>query len=188
MIALAYKRSDHGEDPAEWRVEGEDERHNAATTAYHLLEKMAIIPGTKADGSTCVDDLLTWIREVRELCTKHDRVDIGDQKLGLLLSKAPREENGTWPCQAVCEVMEAIASEHLARGFKVGVYNARGAVWRGPGGDQERDLADIYRQWAKQIGFDYPFMGRILDEIADTYDREGEWHDTDEKVRRRLRH
>jgi hypothetical protein len=44
----------------------------------------------------------------------------------------------------VCEVMESVASEHIGRGFHVGVLNRRGAHVRRPGGDEERALAETY--------------------------------------------
>ena len=75
----------------------------------------------------------------------------------------------------------------LAKGFRIGVYNARGVQWRDEGGSQERGLAATYRRWAQQLAFDYPYVGSVLEGIATTYDKEGEWHDSDAKVRKRLR-
>jgi hypothetical protein len=69
----------------------------------------------------------------------------------------------------------------------MGVLNARGAVWRGEEGAQERELADKYRRWAQQLVFDYPYMSGVLESIARSYEREGEWHDSEERVRKRLR-
>jgi hypothetical protein len=46
----------------------------------------------------------------------------------------------------VCEVMESVASEHIGRGFHVGVLNRRGAHVRRPGGDEERALAETHPQ------------------------------------------
>jgi hypothetical protein len=38
--------------------------------------------------------------------------------------------------------------------------------WRGPGGDQERELAAKYRDWSKTISINSPFTSRLLEEIA----------------------
>lgn len=84
--------------------------------------------------------------------------------------------------------METIASKHIAIGFSVGVYNARGMHGRAEGGMQERELAAKYRGWAKQYAFNYPFVGSVLEGIAVDYDREGSWHDTEAKIRKRLRY
>ena len=37
--------------------------------------------------------------------------------IGQLLSKAPAEEDGSWPCLPVCEAMERIASQQIGSGF-----------------------------------------------------------------------
>ena len=38
---------------------------------------------------------------------------------------------------------------------------ARGVHWRGEGGDQERELAARYRNWAQKLGPEYPFVGSV---------------------------
>jgi len=84
--------------------------------------------------------------------------------------------------------MEAVASEHIAIGFRLGVINARGAHWRDEGGSQERELAAKYRNWAQQLAFDYPYVSRVIESIAVSYDREAEWHDSEANVRKRVGH
>lgn len=37
--------------------------------------------------------------------------------------------------------MEELKSESISIGARTSLYNARGAHWRGEGGDQERELA-----------------------------------------------
>ena len=68
----------------------------------------------------------------------------------------------------------------------VGLCNQRGAHFRGQGGAQERELAARYRGWSKQVAFSAPFISRLLERIAKSYDYDAEWHDTDANVRRRL--
>ena len=84
--------------------------------------------------------------------------------------------------------MESIASPEIGRGFSVGVHNSRGAHWRGEGGAQERELAAKYRGWSQKLAFEYPYVASVLEEIAASYDREAEWHDSEAKVSKRLRH
>jgi len=186
-VALAYKRNDDGQDPPEWRIDDPERRTIVALAAHRLLDQIKRIPGTDQDGKVNAEALLAWLTEARRLCAQHARAEIGDQIIGQLLSRAPAQENGVWPCLPVCEVMERIASQEMAKGFGVGVYNARGVQWRGEGGSQERELAATYRGWAQQLAFDYPYVGSVLESIATSYEREGEWHDSEAKVRRRLR-
>lgn len=37
------------------------------------------------------------------------------------------------------------------------------------------------------MSFEYPYVSSVLERIAASYDREAEWHDSDAKVRKRLR-
>jgi hypothetical protein len=58
----------------------------------------------------------------------------------------------------------------------------------GDGGDQERDLAAMYRNWARRLAFEYPYVASVVEGIAERYDREAEMWDSGDAVRRRLGH
>ena len=135
-VALTYKRSDEGEDPPELRIANPEQQVAVALTAHRLLDQIKMIPGTDENGTIDAAALTAWLAEVRRLCHEYARADIGDHCLGQLLAKAPEGENGIWPCEAVCEAMEAIASPEIARGFDIGVYNSRGVYSPGEGGEQ----------------------------------------------------
>lgn len=187
-MALAYKRSDEGEDPPEWRIDNPEQKAAVALAAHRLLDQIKTIPGTDENGRLDAAALTAWLTEVRRLCHEYARGKIGDHCLGQLLAKAPEGENGIWPCEAVCEAMEGIASAEIGRGFYIGVHNSRGAHWRGEGGSQERELAAKYRSWADRLHFDYPYVGGVLEDIAASYDREAGWQDSEAKVTKRLRY
>ena len=139
VLALAFKRNDDGQDPPEWQI-GASERHAELTSAaYRLLSRIGHIPGTESEGKINAEELLDWIAEVRRLCSEHGRGEVGDRRIGELLSKAPAEEDGGWPCLPVCEAMERIASQQISDGFNIGVFNGRGVHSRGidEGGEQE---------------------------------------------------
>ena len=187
-VALAYKRSDEGEDPPEWRIENPEQRTAVASAAHRLLNQIKKIPGTNENGIIDAAALVAWLTEVRRLCREYARVDTGDHCLGQLLAKAPPSENGIWPCEAVCEVMEEIGSSEIGRGFYIGVHNSRGTHWGGEGGEQERALAAKYRAWAERLHFDYPYVGRVLENIAVSYERDAARQDCETKIEKRLRH
>ena len=185
-VALAYKRSDKGEDPPEWRIENPEQRAAVASAAHRLLDQIKKIPGTDENGRIDAAALAAWLAEVRRLCREYARADIGDHCLGQLLARAPEGENGIWPCEAVCEAMEGIASPEIGEGFHIGVHNSRGVHWRGEGGAQERELAAKYRAWAERLHFDYPYVGGVLEGIAASYEREAGWQDSEAKIKKRL--
>ena len=192
VLALASKRNDDGQDPPEWRIEDHTRRSDLAFAAYDLLRRVKRIPGTGLDGEVDAEALLNWMTEVRRLCAEHGRIEIGDEMIGELLSKdePPAEGNGGWPCLPVCEAMERIASQRIGEGFNIGVFNGRGASSRGmdEGGTQERELAAKYRGWAKLRAFGYPYVSRVLESIAASYDRDAEREDAEVKIRKRLGH
>ena len=188
VLALAFKRQDHAQDPAGWRIEDPDRRDGLASAAYSLLHQMKLLPGTGTNGEIDTEVLFAWVTTVRQLCRHHARADIGDHYIGQILSQAPTDEDGIWPCRPVCEVMERIASSKIGAAFNSGVYNARGAHWRGEGGAQERELATKYRVRSKHLAFDYPHVSSVLENIAVGYDREAEWHDEQAKIDKRLQH
>ena len=81
--------------------------------------------------------------------------------------------------------MERVGSKNIASGFAVGTFNARGIVI-GEVGRQERELAEKYRSRARQRAPHYPFVGGILEGIADDYDRQAIREDADAQIEQRL--
>ena len=187
-LALVFKRSDDGEDPPEWRINNPEQRKAVAHAAYVLLDKIKRIPGTDDDGTIKASGLKAWLAEVRSLCSKYGRAEIGDHKIGEILAAAPVGDDGVWPCAAVREALEEIGSEDIAEGMRIGVYNSRGVHWRGEGGNQERELAEKYRNWSRQLAFEYPYVANLVAQIATQYDHEAAWEDSEAAVRRRLRY
>ena len=190
VLALLYKRSDDGHDPPEWRVDDSKRRFWLGTTAFRLLREIKRIPGTTDEGEIDAEVLKQWVVETRQLCVKHGRSVIGDQEIGQLLSNAPREEDGLWPCRPVCELLETSASRDINSGFEVGIYNARGVHSRSgdEGGKQERELSAKYQAWAERLRFDYPHVASILEGIAKGYDREAQREDSELQIGKRLAH
>ena len=187
-LATVFKRNDDGHDPPEWGIEDPERRSNLAFGVYRLFDQVARIPGADQDGKIHAETLLSWMTEVRRLSAEYGRTKVGDLQIGQLLSKAPADEDGGWPCLPVCEAMQRTASEQIGRGFNIGVHNSRGMHVREEGGDQERELAAKYRGWAKLRAFDYPYVSSVLESIAAGYDREAGWQDNRTKVEKRLEH
>ncbi len=154
---------------------------------FRLLRRL---PGTNIDATIDIQVLSSWTNQARRLCEQYGRATVGDSYIGQLLARAPSEEDGSWPCRSMCEVLESVASEEVARGFKIGVYNARGVVTRklNEGGNQERELSAKYRVWTQRLAFDYPYVANIMESIAEHYDEEAEREDFRARVVTRLEH
>lgn len=186
-LSIIFPRKDGGEDLPEWHVK-EENRSRVATAAYSLLEGIKRVPATGNDGRINEEELRAWMKEARSLCSKCGRIEKGDQRLGQLLSAPVIGEDGVWPCESVRKVLEELSSPDIAAGVRIGVLNSRGGHWRAEGGGQERDLAAKYRNWARKLTFEYPYVGDMVEQIAAMYDREAEMWDSESAVRRRLQH
>ena len=187
ILSYAFKRLDGGQDPKEWQIDDESRRKAQARAAHRLLQQISRIPGTEASGSINIDALLRWLTDTRRLCAKVGRADIGDLKIGELLSKAPPDDDGTWPCDAICKALDAVASSDVLDGFVIGKRNARGVFWRrGDGGDDEREIAKQYRSWAQRRRIDYPLASRAIDQIAQWYDSDAKREDAEATLAKRL--
>ena len=148
--------------------------------------KLRLLPGLMEDGSVDVETLSTWVNEARRMCRERGREDIGDQQIGQMLANAPVGEDGVWPCEPVCDLLDDLASRHIGIGFTIGKSNLRGVTTRGvfDGGGQEKSLADKYRQDVAKIGARWPFTAQLLRQLAASYevearreDQQADWSD-----------
>ncbi|MGA8596312.1 MAG: hypothetical protein WB676_16495 [Bryobacteraceae bacterium] len=185
-LALTYKRSDDGEDPPEWSLDTLENKEAVFLATYALLDRTKRIPGTADDGTVNAAELKAWLTEVRSLCLKYGRAKIGDQRIGQMLSAPLLSKDGIWPCEAVREVLEEIGSPDIAISMGIGVYNSRGVHARIKGGDQEREIANKYRNWSRQLAFDFPYVAKLVEQIAETYDSQAAWEDSQAALSRRF--
>jgi hypothetical protein len=163
-----------------------------ATNAYRLLEGWTLVPGisnaesgTKAFegdvvfGTGDVDEgvLRSWVGEARRLATECDRLDVCDSQIGRLLAYSPIDPDGSWPHQAVRNVIDATASERLERGIEIEVRNKRGTHFRERGGAQERRLAAKFHGFAERSRTRWPRTDGMLTRIAQSFDREARLQD-----------
>ena len=49
ILPLAFKRSDDGEDPPEWRIQNEERRQALALAAYSLLDLVTVLLKERLD-------------------------------------------------------------------------------------------------------------------------------------------
>lgn len=187
LVSLLYKRDDGGVDPPEQRLPEGERGQSIGENVYRALDMIKRTPGTRDDGSVDGTVLLDWLVDVRNRLKAVGRLNVGDSQIGQLLGRSRPGADGIWPNEAVRDALEACGSDRMLRGMEIGLFNNRGAVWRGPGGAQERTLANQYRAYGRQLQADYPVTARMLALVADAYDGQAQWHDNDEAVRKRLR-
>jgi len=156
-----------------------------AERAYDLLQTWKLLPGTQADGTIQGAELARWVEEAQRLSKAAHHGGIGDDKIGTMLSHAPKGADGFWPCEAVRDVLEKDGSEEIDDGFCTGVYNNRGVTSRGlrDGGVKERELAQHYQEQSDALSGKWPRTAGLLRRLASGY--EGDALREDQEVRRR---
>jgi hypothetical protein len=173
-VCLTYRTHNDTAEPSLNKAD-----RSRAGQCWNLLRTWRRVPGTREDGSIDTEHLMEWVRGARSALAEHDRADIGDECLGEMLSGCPAGDDGAWPCVAVRNIVEAAESTHLETGLMIGRFNDRGVTTRGvyDGGHQEAELAAKYRGWAEMVGDRWPRTGRLLNQMADNYDRDARRED-----------
>ena len=173
VVSLVYRAEN--EEPKE--VTPQDELR--AECGHSVLTEWKTIPGHRDRGGVDGAALRQWLDRTMAAVERVGRVTIGHQVIGQMLSASPHDPDGTWPCAAIREVIEDVASTQLERGFCVGVYNGRGVVTKDPsaGGAAERALAEEYDGFAVAVRAGYPRTARMLRQIADSYRHEASLED-----------
>ena len=140
-------------------------------TGYSVLREWRRPPGTRDDGTVDADLLTEWVRRARALLARSDRLDIGDECIGQLLSGSLDGSDGIWPAEAVRDLLEEFNGNQLRAGLEIGRFNARGVTSRGAfeGGRQERVLADMYDEWSRRVAPRWPNTARVLRDLARSY-------------------
>ncbi|MBI4538941.1 MAG: helix-turn-helix transcriptional regulator [Gemmatimonadetes bacterium] len=166
VVKLVFRGE--GEEPRELK---DDERERAERGYDLLLHSWSTMPGERADRTIDEAALRKWIKEARSALAAAGRTAVGDHIIGQVLSRSPAERDGTCPSQAVRNVIEELESEHIEKGFVIGVLNSRGVTTRDPaaGGTPERGLAGQYEGLASAVADQWPRTASILRRIADSY-------------------
>ena len=176
LVASAYKRNDGQMDTT-----SAEATPISAEIFARIIMGEGVVPGKMQDGSVDYESLSNWVSEARRLCAERGRAEIGDEYIGHLLAKSPDGADGLWPCETVREVLEllGLGAQHIGNGFDSGTFNLRGVTMRDPfaGGNQERALADKYQQQASMMASKWPHTAALLQRIADSYQRQAQWHD-----------
>ncbi len=174
VLSLVFRGE--GDAPSE----PDEEASATATNAYWLLEGWNLLPGIGTDGEVDPVRLHAWVQEVRRLAADARRSAIADLKVGEMLARSPGGSDGTWPHEAVRDLLERLrGTGDIQQGFVTGRRNQRGVVTKGigEGGRQERDIAGRYFEAADALRRRWPVVSRFLREIADGYVRDAERED-----------
>ena len=171
VVGLEFKR-DTQKEPSS--VGPEDARR-----ACHLLDSWHRVPGMQEDGALDEAYLKDWVQQAITLLEERESVKGGLIAIGRMLRWGPGERDGVWPAPVICDIIQELSSDLVDDHFQGAVYNSRGITSRGPfdGGEQERQLAKQYEDYAMKLDAKWPRVTAILRQLAAGYRSEAKRHD-----------
>jgi len=171
MVSAAFRPKNSTRGPEGDPSNADEAQVARARSAFVLLRAWRRPPGLLEDGSIDGLALRTWTLEARSMLAEADRAAIGDICIGEVLAGFPAGSDGVWPPEPVRDLLEELESPALSRGVVTGKFGARGVTTRGlyDGGAQERSLAEQYEAWSKQVMARWPETGRLLRNLAQSY-------------------
>ncbi len=143
---------------------------NKAKLAYQLLHSWKKIPGVNPDNSIDEEFLSNWVKTVRILAEKVDRLEVAEAEIGKVLAQYP-ETILNWPTEPICNIIESINTDSIKRNFSSALYNKRGSSIRGPfdGGNIERGHAEYFEDLAIKHKKKHPNIASIFSRLAKGY-------------------
>lgn len=174
LIRLIFKAKRESESESSEPLDEVQQR--AATNAYNLLSNWQYLPGTTREGTLDEDTLKKWIFSVKDTCTKSGHLDVAFSMAGHCLTYSPQDPDGLWIHRSVAAVLNAKDAESLRDGFRIALYNKRGAHWVDPTGAGERNLAHEYQCKASSLeAAGYHRLATSMRDMAESYEREAEF-------------
>lgn len=141
-----------------------------------IILNFNVVPGVDRNGLFSSDQFDTWIKYVIKWSKENDRYEVAMHTVGSGLSYA--HNNGEeLPPLRIIEELEKIENNDLRIGYKIGVFNQRGAYFVDPEGKPEFELAKKYKNMgtmAEEMG--YSRYSQTLMEISEQYEKEGRQH------------
>ena len=146
-----------------------------AENGYRLLDEWRNPPGLHADGTFHGRELLSWLKRAKKTCMKSGHLEVAMSIVGQVLFYVPADPSGLWIHHAAAEVLDKNDedAEHLRSGFYSAAINSQGAHRVDPSGKGEQELAEKYRQQAKDLDMHgLPRLAATMQAIAERYDLE----------------
>ncbi|NNG68274.1 hypothetical protein, partial [Caldanaerobacter subterraneus] len=179
VIKYVYKPKNESKDEEREELPQELKKQRARL-AWQLLDTWKTIPGSDISGRIDYQKLKSWVDKARDICIKLNRLEDCDKHIGQVLAYAVPDEDGNWPPEEVCRIIDEIQSKELESGFGNGIlYSERKVFAKSPfeGGTQERALAERYRKHAEKLSTAFPKTASILRRIAESYELEARRED-----------
>ncbi len=146
-----------------------------ASNAYRLLHEWRMPPGKQSDGVFSEEHFKQWLESVEKVCRESGHLDVAMTHVGSVLIYSPPDPDNLWIHRAVAEALNGRRdeAEKMRNGFRMAVFNSRGAHWVDPTGKPERELASKYRKEGEEVeNVGYARLASTLKAIAEVYTNE----------------
>lgn len=151
----------------------DDEGHNRAEFGFRFLHEWNGIPGYMPDELN--DEYLrSWISRVIEVCLEIGRGNIVLYEIARILKRIPSGSEETTLHEAVRDIIQNISSSTLDEAMMIEIMNVRGTWTKklGEGGEQERKLAERFRDEASLLSTRHNRTKDILERVAKKYEED----------------
>lgn len=162
ILQLAFKKHSKVKDDS-------NIDQNVATNAYRLLHQWKLVPGTKEDGYIDSSKLKIWYENMKDICEKIDRLEVGSSCFGKVLFYSPKDKSGFWIDKTVAEIIND--NEIIREGYKTEAFNSVGVVNWDENGTAYNKKCDEYKKRAETTELaGYYNFATALREIAHNFE------------------
>lgn len=186
FVELAFKPASAAPDEQPTLTQVQQQMAISAMDVLQEWPASQFAPSVDDEGRLDAAALNDWIDVTRDKLKAVDRAAIGDQMIGTALASSPADPGDIWPSEAVRDLLERLQCDDVDQGLHITIRNRRGVTSRSPtdGGDQERELAQRYKQQGRQFR-EWPRTEAIFSSLASSYEHDASYHDRDAESRRR---
>lgn len=147
-----------------------------AENVQQLLRDWRTPPGTQEDGAFSGERFLEWLQSIKAICAESGHLEAAFIHLGNVLIHTPPDHDGLWINRTVACALNDKDAEDMRKGFRMGLYNSRGAHYVDSSGAGEKKLAEQFRNKAESAeNACFPRLAVVLRNLADNYEREADW-------------
>ncbi len=158
--------------PPESEVTEETKRN--AERGYRLLRNWSIPPGKLKGKAFDPIALEAWILEVKRLTDPSHHWEVAQTHIGQVLIHAPPDQSGLFVHHGVARILDKKEYDDMRRGYRIALFNQRGAYWVG-GGKADREQQAIYETKAKAVdAVGFTNLAATLWSLAESYARDAE--------------
>ncbi len=171
IIRLLYRSKKADPEPEKPSKNAEILVNKALQLLYEWQTPPGIADGRSLDG----DRFKYWLRHVKEISAESGHSGAALTYIGQVLIHCPKDADGLWIDRIAAEALNAEDAKIMRDGYEVAWANARGAYVMDPTGNEERELANKFRQKADDVeNAGFWRLAASLKKLASRYDKEAD--------------